>query len=220
MVHGEKFFTIRENQEIWNTYLNNIMDAWDAENRETLEQRTFTDEEKSKYIKKLSGYSEKGKDSLTPYKFEFRKKKMSVLQYKPIVLEFEENVGKSFNEISARDVEDFLKTTKKTNRINHFNAFLRDCVNSGLITIRDKDFLLLLLPEVYRGIGNMLVESEQTKDRPHVSLIKSKGMIRCPFCGREKEAVNQNWLLIQIAGETEKYIACKECEGEDGKYKY
>ena len=44
MVHGEKFFTIKENQEIWDKYLNNIMDTWDAENKEKLEQQTFTDE--------------------------------------------------------------------------------------------------------------------------------------------------------------------------------
>lgn len=219
MVHGEKFFTIKENQEIWDKYLNNIMDTWDAENKEKLEQQTFTDEEKSKYIKKLSGYSEKGKDSLTPYKFEYRKKKMSVQQYKPIVLEFEEFVGKSFNQISAKEIEDFLKSTQKNNRINHFNAFIRDCVNTGLITNRNKDFLIMLLPEGYRSIGKMLIEGEDRKT-DNVSLQKPKGLIRCPFCGREKEAVDQNWLLIQIAGETEKHIACKECEGGDGKYKY
>ena len=219
MVHGEKFFTIKDNQEIWNTYLNNIMDAWDAENRERLEQQIFTDEEKAKNIKKLSGYSEKGKDSLTPYMFEYRKKKMSVQQYKPIVLEFEEFVGKSFNEISAKEIDDFLKTTQKTNRINHFNAFIRDCVNAGLITNRDKDFLVMLLPEVYRSIGKMLIEGEDRKTDT-IPLVKEKGLIKCPFCGCEKEAVDENWLLIQIVGEVEKHIACKECEGGDGKYKY
>lgn len=220
MVHGEKFFTIKENQLIWDTYLNNIMDTWDAENKEKLEQQSFSDEEKAKYIKKLSGYSEKGKDSLTPYKFEFRKKKMSVQQYKPIVLEFENVIGKSFNEISAKDVEEFLMTTKKINRINHFNAFLRDCVTTGLITVKDKDFLILLLPEVYRSIGKMLIESEEETECSHISYTKNKGMMRCPFCGQEKEAIDENWILIQIVGETEKYIACKECEGGDGKYKY
>ena len=47
-----------------------------------------------------------------------------------------------------------------------------------------------------------------------------KGLIRCPFCGGEKDASARNWLLIQVDGTSEKYIACKECEGLDGKYKY
>ena len=45
--------------------------------------------------------------------FEYRKKKMSVQQYKPIMLEFEEVIGKSFNDISAKDIEVFLKLTTK-----------------------------------------------------------------------------------------------------------
>lgn len=217
MIHGEKYFKIEENQRIWNAYLNNIMEAWDAENKERLEKQTFTDEEKAKNIKKLSGYSEKGKDDLTPYKFEFRKKKMSVQQYKPIVLEFEKFVNKSFNEIYAKDIEEFVKVTSKTNRINHFNAFLRDCVNTGLIKNRDKNFLLALLPEIYRNIGKMLVENINGKS---MSTVAQKGLIRCPFCGKEKEAIADNWMLIQIENEQEKYLACRDCEEADGKYKY
>ena len=220
MVHGEKFFTIEENQVIWDAYINNIMNTWDVENKERLEAMTFSDEEKAKNIKRLSGYSEKGKDDLTPYKFEYRKKKMSVQQYKPIVLEFEEVVGKSFNDISVKDIEDFLKTTTKTNRINHFNAFLRDCVSTGLIKNRDIEFLIALLPEVYRTIGKILVEAKEKSGNKEMLSGNFKGLIRCPFCGREKEALAGNWLLIQNAGESEKYLACRECEGEDGKYRY
>lgn len=217
MIHGEKFFKIEENQVIWDSYLNNIMDTWISENKERLEQQTFTDAEKAKNIKKLSGYSEKGKDDLTPYKFEFRKKKMSVQQYKPIVLEFETFVNKSFNEICANDIEEFVKVTSKTNRINHFNAFLRDCVSTGLIKNKDKDFLLVLLPEVYRNIGKMLAES---KENSKVSPEAKKGLIRCPFCGKKREAVSDNWMLIQLESENEKYLTCRECEGADGIYKY
>ena len=47
MVHGEKFFTIEENQVIWDAYINNIMNTWDVENKERLEAMTFSDEEKS-----------------------------------------------------------------------------------------------------------------------------------------------------------------------------
>jgi len=220
MVHGEKFFTIEENQIIWDSYISNIMNAWDAENRERLEKMTFSDEEKATNIKKLSGYSEKGKDALTPYKFEYRKKKMSVQQYKPIVLEFEEMVGKSFNEITANDIEDFFQITTKTNKINHFNAFLRDCVSTGLIKNRDIDFLIILLPEIYRTIGKILVDAKEKNEGNKIVSEKPKGLIRCPFCGREKEALAKNWLLIQTVDDSEKILACRECEGEDGKYRY
>ena len=46
MVHGEKFFVIKENQDIWESYLNNILNSWEDENRERLEKLTYTDEEK------------------------------------------------------------------------------------------------------------------------------------------------------------------------------
>jgi len=220
MVHGEKFFVIDENQEIWESYLNNIMDTWVLENKEKLEKQTYTDEEKAENIKKLSGYSEKGKDDLTPYKFEYRKKKQSVQQYKPILLEFENFVNKSFNDITANDMEEFIQVTTKINKVNHFYAFFRDCVSSGLIRNRDKDFLLVLLPEVYRSIGKMLIESDENSISENVIRKESKGLIKCPFCGRKKEAQADNWLLIQVGDDVVKYLACRECEGEDGKYKY
>lgn len=218
MIHGERFFVIQENQVIWDAYINNIMSVWDAENKERLEKESFSDEEKAENIKKLSGYSEKGKDDLTPYKFEYRKKKMSVQQYKPIVLEFEAVIGKSFNDISVKDIENFLGVTTKEKRINHFYAFLRECVSTGLIKNKDIDFLLALLPDVYKGIGDKIIEAKVKIDNSCEG--RKKGLIRCPFCGREKEALAENWMLIQIVGESEKYVACKECEGEDGKYKY
>lgn len=47
-----------------------------------------------------------------------------------------------------------------------------------------------------------------------------KGYIRCPFCGNYKDAGSENWILIQVNGEDRKYIACRECRGLDGKYRY
>lgn len=220
MKHGEKFFSIEENQAIWETYLNNIMDEWNEENRERLEQQTYTDKEKEENIKKLSGYSHKGKDSLTPYKYEFRRKKMSVLQYKPILLEFEEFVGKSFNDVTTQDMEKFIKVTTKTNKINHFNAFFRDCVSSEIIKNRDKNFLIGLLPEVYRSIGKMLAKPSDINNGVKDFFITPKGMIQCPFCGNFKDASEKHWLLIEKEGVMEKRLACKECEGLDGEYRY
>lgn len=47
-----------------------------------------------------------------------------------------------------------------------------------------------------------------------------KGHLRCPFCGRYSEAISENWCLIQPIGDKQKYLACRECEGIDGEYKY
>ena len=47
-----------------------------------------------------------------------------------------------------------------------------------------------------------------------------KGYMRCPFCGNYKDADSENWILIQVAGEDKKHLACRECRGQDGKYKY
>jgi len=212
MIHGEKFFTIEENQASWDTYLNNIMYEWDLENRERLENEIYTEKEKEEKIKRLSGYSYKGKDNLTPYKYEFRRKKQSVQQYKPILLEFEQYVGKPFNEITAKDIEEFSKVTTKANKLNHFNAFFRDCISTGIINNRDKDFLISLLPEVYKNIGRMLSGYEGID----ISSNYKRG-IKCPFCGRYKDAVAINWLLIQYENGSEKYLACRDCEGNGGK---
>ena len=214
MIHGEKFFTIEENQASWDNYLNNIMYEWDKENRERLEKQIYTDREKEEKIKRLSGYSYKGKDNLTPYKYEFRRKKQSVQQYKPILLEFEQYVGKSFNEITAKDIEEFSKITTKANKLNHLNAFFCGCISSGVIKNRDKDFLISLLPDVYKNIGEKLAglnEGGYCGD-------KHKGKLKCPFCGRHMDALSVNWVLIQYENESEKYLACIDCKGNGEKY--
>lgn len=158
--HGEKFFKFEDNQIIWETYFNNMINAWDVENKERLEAQVFTEEQKAENIKKLYGYSEKGKDELTPYKLEYKKKKMSVQQYKPILLEFEKFCGKSFNEISKEDIDEFIKNTKKKNRINHFLGFLRSCVADGIIVNRDTEFLIRLLPEQSQKVVRIILEEK------------------------------------------------------------
>lgn len=49
---------------------------------------------------------------------------------------------------------------------------------------------------------------------------KNIGQIQCPYCGDYKDACSENWILIQISGEDKKHIACRECKGLDGKYRY
>lgn len=61
-------------------------------------------------------------------------------------------------------------------------------------------------------------------DKPMVHITEKsrrpKGQIQCPFCGQYHDASSGNWILIQIDGEQKKHIACKECRGLDGKYRY
>lgn len=47
-----------------------------------------------------------------------------------------------------------------------------------------------------------------------------KGQMQCPFCGNSKDACSENWILIQVSGNDKKYLACRECRGLDGKYRY
>ena len=217
MKHGEKFFSIEENQRVWDKYFDNIIKEWVELNREELQKQTYSDKEKAEKIKKLSGYSEKGKDDLTPYMFEYRRKRTSIQQYKPIVLEFEKYINKSFNDISASDLEEFIVNTNKKNKVNHLKGFLQECISAGLIKVQDDDFLILLLPKEYRHIGKLLTRGKNKDVEYNMNSIENKRVIKCPFCGKEKEALVDNWMLIRYKGELEKYLTCRECEGEDDK---
>lgn len=56
--------------------------------------------------------------------------------------------------------------------------------------------------------------------RKEIFFESPRGHLRCPFCGRYVEAISDNWLLVQPGRDTKKYLACRECEGLDGKYRY
>ena len=47
-----------------------------------------------------------------------------------------------------------------------------------------------------------------------------KGNMRCVYCGKIYTADSANWLLIQTDDSDCKYLACRECRGKDGKYRY
>lgn len=47
-----------------------------------------------------------------------------------------------------------------------------------------------------------------------------KGNMRCVYCGKLHTADSANWLLIQTGDSDCKYLACRECRGKDGKYRY
>ena len=157
IVSSERLFDFEDNQVMWDAYFNGSMEEWDKENRESLEATIWTDEQKMKEAKKLTAYS-LSLDKATPYNIAYIKKKQSLQQYKPIVLQFEEYVGKSFNEITAKDVEEFRQVTDKPHRINHLNAFFIYCVSNGVMKNRNKEFLISLLPDIYQGIGKIIAE--------------------------------------------------------------
>lgn len=157
VVSSERLFDFEDNQVMWDTYFNGSMEEWDKENRAELESTVWTDEQKIKEAQKLTAYK-LSLDKATPYNIAFIKKKQSLQQYKPIVLQFEEYVGKSFNEVTAKDVEEFRKVTDKPHRINHLNAFFIYCVRVGVMKNTDKEFLINLLPDIYREVGWAIAE--------------------------------------------------------------
>lgn len=88
---------------------------------------------------------------------EFAKKKVSLAQYKCGVIAFEQYVKKSFNDVTAKDIETFTKHTDKKNKLAHLNAFLLASVSNGYISNTDTEFLIALLPKEYRKLGKMIV---------------------------------------------------------------
>lgn len=150
----EQKFSIKENQGIWDAYYNRHLQEWEKENREKLEIQNWTEEEKIAHGKKLMAYN-MPLDKITPYSYAYIRKKQSIQQYKPVILRFENYIKKSFNDVSGKDLEKFRRMEKK---INHFNAFMIYCVTNKIIQNNNKDFLIGLLPEIYRGIGKIIFE--------------------------------------------------------------
>ena len=127
-----KNFTLAENQAVWDSYYNNILNAWTEENQ-----------------------NRSDKDFLDGV----NKKKISVLQYKPVALCFEQFTGKSFDSVTAQDIEAFADHTDKKSKLAHLNAFLLVSVTNGYIKNTDTDFLISLLPKEYKSIGRMIAEN-------------------------------------------------------------
>lgn len=155
---SERKFIIEENQKIWDAYYTQNLESWNLENKEKLEAQQWTDEEKIKHGKKLTSYNMPLK-KITPYNCGYIKKKQSLQQYKPVILLFEDYVKKSFNDITANDIEEFRIIAANKNRINNLNAFIIYCVNNGIIHNKDKEFLVCLLPVPYRKIGMLLINN-------------------------------------------------------------
>lgn len=147
-------FALKENQLIWDIYFNNILKQWKKENQDKLKEIEWTEEEKKLYSKKIHG--DIIPQNITPYKYEHKRKRMSIQQYKPIIVEFENYVKKSFDEIAIDDIERFSRITKKKEKLSHLNAFLLNGIKMGIIRNRDKNLLIGLLPDMYQEIGEMI----------------------------------------------------------------
>ena len=151
----EKKFIFSANQQIWDAYYNMLLDEWDDENISRLNNITYSLKKEQECLKKLSSYSKK---SISPYEFEFIRKKQSIQQYKPIVMSFEKFVNKSFHEVTQNDLEDFKKITSKKCRLAHLNAFFLECVSRELIETNNINFMISLLPDNYQRLGRIISE--------------------------------------------------------------
>lgn len=155
-IMSERKFLIEDNQEIWDSYFNQNLQAWEKENRQKLESQEWTEEEKIIKGKRFLDYMYLEK--ITPYNCAYIKKRQSIQQYKPTILKFEELCKKSFNCVTANDVEQFRNSVLKIDKRNHFNGFMIYCVSNGIIKNENKDFLLSLLPNAYKKIGELLLK--------------------------------------------------------------
>lgn len=155
----ERKFLIKENQEIWDTYYMKNLQVWDSENKDKLRAIQWTDEEKIVYGKKLMAYN-MSLNKITPYSYAYIRKKQSIQQYKPTILKFEKSCKKPFNCVTVNDIEQFVNTVLKHDKLNHFYGFMRYCVINGIIENEDKDFLFSLIPKQYREICYLILKSK------------------------------------------------------------
>lgn len=103
---------------------------------------------------------------------------------------------------------------------NKLREFLTNsCVTKTLILNKENIEELLLSSERKRKkIENEKIGHKQNKDC--ALSIKEIGMSRCVFCGEIKRAIADEWVLVQVDDDETIYLACKDCEGNDGKIKY
>ena len=155
---AEKRFLIPFNQRVWDTYFNSLLDEWEEENSQRVNEM-YSPEEEQEHLRKLSAYNKK---SITPYGFEFIRKKQSIQQYKPIVMSFERFVNKPFNEISSSDVDNFKEYTTQKCKLAHLNAFFLECISRKIFTTSNVDFMISLLPDIYQNLGRRISEISTT----------------------------------------------------------
>lgn len=126
-----------------------------------------------------------------------------------------------------------------------FFCFMKECINTSackrlsyrrIVELVDKGAdintlseLVDVTPQTIRNLCD--IDSERAKSalinivmEQYGEVSKkeniSKGNMKCVYCGKIHSAESKNWLLIQTEDSKCKYLACRECEGKDGKYRY
>lgn len=143
------------------------------------------------------------------------------------------------------DASSFVSESTGTPDYSSLFFFMKKCINTSackqlsykrIIELVDKGAdikslseLVDVTPDTIRSICD--VDSERTKttlvniitEQPNEDIKKenaSKGNMRCVYCGKIHTVDATNWLLIQTDDSDCKYLACRECRGKDGKYRY
>lgn len=92
----------------------------------------------------------------------YDKKKVSVNQYKPIVLDIDGYYNKPFSELTGKEINDYMKVTTKVNRENHLRGFFVTCLNNKIINMK-KSAMLWVIPSDYRYIARLLIDDNNQK---------------------------------------------------------
>lgn len=131
-----------------------------------------------------------------------------------------------------RDTEEFDVLSTPINR-EVYTEFKSTCKNNGhfvkyvmtafMDALSNTDLILEYAdPSVGSLIDTHLVQIIRipTNEGTPANIDLPKGFMRCPFCGKHIEALADNWCLIKPHNSLNKYLACKNCEGANGEYKY
>ena len=138
--------------------------------------------------------------------------------------------------------------TSETNNVPDYASlffFMKECIKTSackrlsykrIVELVDKGAdiktlsqLVDVTPEKIRSLCN--IDSERAKSTLINIVMEEysestkkeavhKGRMKCVYCGAIHDADSANWVLIQTESSGCKYIACKECRGRDGKYRY
>ena len=68
-----------------------------------------------------------------------------------------------------------------------------------------------------RSRENISVNIAVLIDRAFFGRIRERDAV---FCGKIKRVIADEWVLVQVNDDETMYLACKDCEGDDGKIKY
>lgn len=80
----------------------------------------------------------------------------SLAQYKPILLQLEEQTNKPLTAITADDLR-LLDINREGRNMSHARAFFTHCINAGWIPA-DKNLIVYIVPEEYKQLVCKLMQ--------------------------------------------------------------